>query len=420
MHSTTSTAPRPRRLVFLTLLGALLLLALAQAAPALAATDFTGGAQAGDYPLYVANDHSVYALRFSASGLAASTDYNVKVRISPTATVSGGTSRGFTWNPMTQQWIQERDEWSLLPTITSDATGAYAPGSNWLFFKFGDTTKPAAGTSTTWHLAVSLQPVGGGSGTTMNSATSPAITLIDMTGDLTWATPAFRVHNGVATGATKVQRVEADSAGVTDVLSISRCKPNGVVEGYGGSDTGDFDIAVPAGIALDTKVQNLVWPSLATSLTGTLADVDIQRGGGDDVTPPAAPEGFTSSIVGTTASLSWDAVADAASYTIYQWQDATPIGGATNYTPQHLAVGTTTGTSLRRDRPHSGAGLPLRDPCGRRGEQHRSSLAVPGRARALDLSLHDLLGRQRDAERRAHGRRRAVRRRAAGRPRVVV
>ena len=342
---TTSTRPAARRVVFMALLGALLLLALAQAVPALAATDFTGGAQAGDYPLYVANDHSVYALRFSATGLTADTSYNVKVRLSPTATVSGGTSRGFTWNPTSQQWIQERDEWALLPTITSDATGAYAPGNNWLFFKFGDTTKPAAGTSSTWYIVVSLQPVGGGSGTTMNSATSAAVTLIDMTGDLPWTTPAFRVHNAVATGATQVQRVEADSAGGTDVFSISRCKPNGVLEGYGGSNTGDFDIAVPAGVGFDTKVRNAIWPSLAASLTGSLADVDIQRGGGDDVTPPAAPEGFASSITGTTASLSWDAVTDAVSYTIYQWQEATPIGGATNYTPQHLAVGATTGTT---------------------------------------------------------------------------
>ena len=69
MHQTTSTASQTRRrLVFLTLLAALLLLALAQAAPSLgAAADYTGGPQAGDYPLYVANDHSVYALRFSAA-----------------------------------------------------------------------------------------------------------------------------------------------------------------------------------------------------------------------------------------------------------------------------------------------------------------------------------------------------------------
>ena len=48
---TTSARPAARRVVFMALLGALLLLALAQAVPALgAAADYTGGPQAGDYP----------------------------------------------------------------------------------------------------------------------------------------------------------------------------------------------------------------------------------------------------------------------------------------------------------------------------------------------------------------------------------
>ena len=230
----------------------------------------------------------------------------------------------------------------MFPAITTDATGAYASGSTWTFFKFGDTTKPADGTASTWYIVVSVQPVGGGSGTTQNSATARAVTLVDMTGDLTWATPAFRVHNAAATGATKVQRVEADAAGGTDVLSISRCKPNGVVEGYGGASTGDFNIAVPIGVAFDAKVSSTAWS--VVDFTGTIADADIALGAGD-TTPPAAPEGFASSVAGATASLSWDAVADAASYIVYQWEDATPIDGVTNYTPQHLPVGSTPATS---------------------------------------------------------------------------
>ena len=207
------------------------MLALAQAVPALAAGPFTGGASAGDYPLYVANDHSVYALRFSASGLTASTDYYVKARISPTDSISGGTSRGFTWNPTTQEWVQERDEWAKLPGFTTDAAGAYASGNTWTFFKFGDTTKPAEGGSSTWYLFVSVQPVVGGEGTTLNSATSHAVTLVDMTGRLSWATSAFRVHNGTAVAVTKSQRVNALAAGATDVYSVMRTEPNGVVRG---------------------------------------------------------------------------------------------------------------------------------------------------------------------------------------------
>ncbi len=123
MHRTPTTSARPaaRRMVFLALLGALLLLALAQAVPALGAANYTGGpARPADYPLYVANDHTVYALRFSATGLlnaagdplTTPAQYYVKMRISPTATPSGGTSRGFTWNPTTQQWVQERADWT--------------------------------------------------------------------------------------------------------------------------------------------------------------------------------------------------------------------------------------------------------------------------------------------------------------------
>ena len=346
MHDTSTTASRPtaRRWAFLALLGALLLLALAQAVPAFAAGPFTGGASDGDYPLFVANDHSAYALRFSASGLTASTEYYVKARISPTDSISGGTSRGFTWNPTTQQWVQERDEWARFPSFTTDAAGAYASGNTWMFFKFGDTTKPAEGGSSTWYLFVSVQPLAGGEGTTLNSATSHAVTLVDMTGRLTWATSAFRVHNGTAVGVTKSQRVNALAAGLSDVYSVMRTEPNGVTEGYGTTAAGDFDIAVPAGAAFDAGVNSSSPAWSVTDFIGALADVDIALGAAD-MTPPAAVDGFASTREATVAHLSWDAVADAAGYTVYQWQDPTPIDGAINYTSQPLPVGTTAGST---------------------------------------------------------------------------
>lgn len=288
MHHSSTIGARlaARRAVFLTLLAALLILALAQAVPALAAGPFTGGASEGDYPLYVANDHSVYALRFSASGLEASSDYYVKVRISPTDSISGGTSRGFTWNPTTQEWVQERDEWSKLPSFTTDPTGAYSSGNVWTFFKFGDTTKPTETGSGTWYLFVSVQSVvSGGEGTTLNSATSRAVTLVDMTGRLGWATSAFRVHNGTAVGVTKSQRVNALAAGLADVYSVMRTEPNGVVEGYGGTAVGDFSIAVPAGLAFDTGVNSSSPAWAITGFTGAVAGVDIALGAAD-TTPP--------------------------------------------------------------------------------------------------------------------------------------
>ena len=147
MHHTSTTGSRlaPRG-GLPDLLGALLLLALAQAVPALAAGAVHRRRQRrGLPPLRRQRPQRRTRCASRPRGLAASTEYYVKVRISPTDSISGGTSRGFTWNPTTQQWVQERDEWSKLPSFTTDATGAYASGNTWTFFKFGDTTKPAEG-----------------------------------------------------------------------------------------------------------------------------------------------------------------------------------------------------------------------------------------------------------------------------------
>jgi hypothetical protein len=344
-----------RRWVFLGLLGALLLLAAAQAAPAPAATNYTGGPAAGDFPLYVANDHSVYAMRFTASGLldkdgnplASAGTYYVKVRISPTATPSGGSSRGFTWNPTTQAWVQERADWTEFPVVTTNASGAIVAGTTWTFFKFGDTTKPSPTTSDTWYLVISLQPTDGGTGTTQNNAAPPAVTITDMTGALDPGTftSAFRIHNGVSATAYNAKRAEADESGALPVWSITRSEPNGVAEGYGTTTTGDFDMAVPVGVAFDTKLQSATtWSPSASPFTGPLADVDIALGGAD-TTPPAAPATFTVTAGDGRAQLSWAAVADAANYTVFMWQAATPIGGSTNYTPQHLPLATVTGST---------------------------------------------------------------------------
>ncbi|OPZ43251.1 MAG: hypothetical protein BWY94_01921 [Actinobacteria bacterium ADurb.BinA094] len=357
MHRLTTTASRRRshRRVLLVLLAALLLLALAQAAPAPAASEYVGGPAVdnqgrADYPLYIANDHTVYALRFTAAagtlrdkdGAPVTTPgagYYVKVRISPTATPSGGASRGFTWNPVTRQWVQERADWDEFPVVTTGAGGAITTGNTWTYFKFGDTTKPAALDSSTWYIVVSLQPTDGGSGTTQNNASPPAVEIIDMTGGLRPddLTAAFRVHNGMPTGASADKRVEATASEGTEVWAISRTQANGVAQGYGTVAAGDFQLAVPVGLPFDVKIQNNIWPDPAPSFTGSVADVDIALGA-DDVTPPAAPASLTATAADGAALLSWSAVADAEKYVVYQWQAATPVGGRTNYTPHHVAV----------------------------------------------------------------------------------
>ena len=160
-----------------------------------------------------------------------------------------------------------------------------------------------------------------------------------MTGALDTATftSAFRIHNGVPTGATG--RIEANASGLDAVWSISRTQNNGVAQGYGTTASGDFDIAVPVGMAFDAKIQNTIWPALASSFTGSLADVDIALGA-TDTTPPVAPSTLTATAGDGHVQLSWPAVTDATTYTVYKWQAATPIGGSTNYTPQHMAAAT--------------------------------------------------------------------------------
>lgn len=357
MHRTPRTMPRlaARRLVFLTLLGALLL--LASAVPAFAAApNYTGGPQAGDYPLFVSNDHSVSTLRFTAAAgtlydsagnpeTDSGAQYYVKLRISPTATPSGGTSRGFIWNPATQQWVQERSNWDQFPIVTTGAGGAIAAGNTWWYFKFGDTTKPALSDSGTWYLLVTLKPIDGADQTTQNNASPPAVTIMDMTGSLNpgTLTSALRIHNGAATGATDARRIEATNSGGTDVWSLSRTENNQVAQGYGSDTTGDFELAVPSGAAFDAKIQNVIWPASAPGFAAPLADVDIALGAAD-TTPPAAPASLTATAGDGQVELSWPAVADASSYTVYKWQAPTPINSTTNYTSQPLAVATVTAT----------------------------------------------------------------------------
>lgn len=214
---------RSQRSALAALLGALVLLVLAQAVPAFGATaGYTGGPNAGYYPRYVSNDHTAYALRFSAAagtlldsaGTAVTTAgarYYVKVRLSPTAQPSESSSRGFTWNPTTREWVQEHATWRDFPTVTTGQGGAITAGSTWWHFKFGDTSEPSDAGSARWYLIITLKPVDGAEHTAQNNASPPVVTVMDMTGALDpgTLTSAFRIHNGAATFATEARRIEA-------------------------------------------------------------------------------------------------------------------------------------------------------------------------------------------------------------------
>ena len=353
MHASTTTSPAHGRWVFLALLAAVLLLALAQAVPArAAATYFDGGAVAADTATSLASDHTVYAFRFSntTGGTYPIPDgtYCVKVRFTPNADGSpaGVDNRGFTWNGTMSAWIQEREDWTLFPTVTVTSgliTGGSAAGTSaWFYYKFGDTTK-----SGTYYLLVSLSS--GASGTTRNANVIIPVTLLDQSASGAW------VHDGAGTGQVNGKRAYVvDHAAPDDPIALQRTENNvcdddgdGIVdnEQYGPVKAGGFHMAVPTGQALDAGLQSAIWPVSSTGFTITTADTDIALGASDQ-TAPTAPASPAVSPRDAGAVITWTAATDdtvVTAYRVYRWTDA-PVGAG--YTPMRVRVGTVTDTAF--------------------------------------------------------------------------
>ena len=356
---TTSARPAARRVVFMALLGALLLLALAQAVPALgAAADYTGGPQAGDYPLYVANDHTVYALRFSAAAgtlldsagaavTAPGAQYYVKLRISPTAKPSRRHEQGL---------HLERDH----PAVGAGARRLERLPRGHHGHRRSDHRRQhlvvlqvrrrhQAGRDRRGDLVPDRLPQAhrrrGPDDAEQRDSAGGHHHRHDRRADPGALTSAFRIHNGVATGATDARRIEATNSGGTDVWSLSRTENNQVAQGYGSDATGDFELGVPVGLAFDAKIQSVIWPALATSFTGSLADVDIALGAAD-TTPPIAPSALTATAGDGHVQLSWPAVADAAD--VHRLQVA---GGDAHRRVHELHAAARGGGHRRRRRP---------------------------------------------------------------------
>jgi hypothetical protein len=350
-----------RRVTILTLTVVLTALLLACLAPAaFAAGSYNGGAD--DYPLFIANDYTVSAIHFSAvanadtgtpSGLSPNTAYYVKVRFAVGPGPSGTTNRGWTWNPTTGQWAQERDDWTAFPQVTTDAAGEINGSAGWVYAAFGDTTKTG-----TYYVLVSLST--GGAGETLNGTLGAPVTVMDMTTSGAWA------HNGVATGIAAAKRAEADEYPVADppvVLALQKTEPNGVDddgngvvddEDYGPpGNTGDFRMAVPLAQAFTIALGSGTPWAPAEDVTLSAPDVDIALGAVDQ-TPPSAPTGLIARArQDGTIALSWTAATDDVTsspvYDVYRWTDAQPIGGAIQFTPRPQLVGTTTATSWTDD-----------------------------------------------------------------------
>lgn len=332
-------------------LGIVLALALAipmwVATPAMAVgEDFVGGPAPADMPLYIPNDHTPQAIRFSASGLEPNTAYEVKIRLSPNENPSGNQNRGFTWNPTSGQWVMNRGPlWGVgnYPTVTTDASGNIAV-DKWFYFKFGNENN-----SGTYYIIVTLNS--GGDGSAQNAITKPMVTVLDM------KTNGTRIHNGT-TDVTNITQdayrasVTTDTApdNKTGVFSVVRTEANlvdddsnGVVddEDYGpGGARGDFLMTAPAGASVDVFVQstrkkdNLV-------LGGPDENIAIDAA---DTTAPSKPTGLVAVPSNKKMSLSWNASTDndsVAHYEIYRWQNV----NAVEYTAVHSLLATTTATS---------------------------------------------------------------------------
>lgn len=348
------TIPRRagRGWAFLALFAVLLMLALALAAPAFAAkTPFDGGPIVADTATYAANDHTVYAMRFSAeaggpNALAPDTQYYVKVRFTPNAdgTPASTDNRGFVWNGATGKWVQEAaGVWMDFPVVTTESDGAITQ-SPWIYYKFGDTTKTGQ-----YYLIVSLSV--GVAGTTKNGTSWIPVTVFDP------GTAGGWVHPGVddSANAGKTGKV-VDFATSSSLIALQRIEGNacdddndGVVddEQYGPVQDGSFDLAVPTGRQLQAQVggsKAADWPD-STGFEITVPDTDIALGA-DDMAAPTAPTALTAETVGDHVALSWDAATDdtgVTAYDVYRWID--PEAGS-GYTAAPVRIaGVTDGTT---------------------------------------------------------------------------
>ena len=348
MHRTTSTASRSatRRFVFLGLLAAMLLLALAQAVPAFAASSpFDGGPLAADTSTTMANDHTVYAMRFAAASgglnpLDADTTYYVKVRFTPNADGSpaGIDNRGFTWNGTSGDWAQERDDWTAFPTVTTDANGAIAQ-SVWIYYKFGDTTKTGP-----YYLLVSLSI--GIAGNTRNGTWSfPRRSS-------TWRRRERGCIQASTTPPTPARRARWSTHAQDQLRPSAHREEPATTTAMASSTTSS---TAPCRTVVST------WPCPAAPGPGDRIEVHGLAGAGrlhahrsrhrhrprrDDQTAPSAPGTLSGDPMVSGVDLSWGSASDdigVTGYDVYRWTDA---GAGAGYTPPPVRIANgTTGTT---------------------------------------------------------------------------
>jgi hypothetical protein len=317
----------------LLVLAALVACALLPTMAMAANSPFTGGAD--QWPAYVPNDNTPVAVHFSASagsGLATDTTYYLKVRFIEGTTPAGTTNRGFTWNPVTQRWVQERENWTSFPVVSTDASGAL---SSWAFVKFGDDAKHR-----NYRLLISLSSLGDSS--TFNGSLLQTVTVLDPRVDASW------VHNGVATGKAAAKRAAVTDAASSTVFALNKTEAQMVDddsnaatddEDWGPAGImGDFRMSVPASTAIGVNLNQATWAPAEGFVSGP-ADVDLAIGAADTIAP-TAPALIGGESGDETASLTWTAATDdtaVSGYYVYRWSPA-PLGAA--YSPVHSRIAT--------------------------------------------------------------------------------
>lgn len=349
---------RLRRLVRAAMALAIAMPSLIAPTPAVAAGSYVGGA-APDSAVVIPNDHTPIAVRYSASGLAPNTRYRLKVRLSPAPEPMNIQNRGWTWNPETRQWVQEREQdKDRFPAVTADASGRI--DNAWAYYKFGDEAK-----SGTYYLLISLNQQ---QGATYNGAQPLQLTVIDM------KTQGARLHNGTATGLGADTRVSVitqpsnlfSASAETTVVMRTRTEPNRVDDdGDGRVDNenrgpagavGDYLLTAPVNARVDV-VANDETP-VRTSVMLTNPDEDVALGA-SDMRAPSAPASLTAIAADRRITLRWRASTDnvgVTRYRIYRW--AEPPAGVP-YSAPKILVGTSA-TTAYIDRAIARSGIEYR------------------------------------------------------------
>ncbi len=313
---------------------ALLASLVVPATPAVAAGSFVGGAY--DAPMYVPNDHTPIAFRYRVtSGLAPLTSYYLKVRFTAAPTPSSATNRGYTWNPATTRWVQERDEWIDFPVVTTDASGQL---DAWAWTKFGDENVGGVDR----YLLVSLSATG--DATTFNSDAPPLVTVLDMETEGTW------IHNGVATGAAAAKRAEATmDTSDTVIFGLSKTEANLIDDDGNGVDdedygpagrTGDYRFGLPVSTSVDVYLNRNVPAGTLQDFTTGIADTDIAAGAIETAAPTAVAS-LDATGGAALIDLDWAAATDnvgVTAYRIMRWEDLVDISPP--YTPVHEVIAT--------------------------------------------------------------------------------